>query len=153
MTKPSSPLEADAVKDLIAKAEATGEAVTPEKVKELRNLFDIDELLAKQRIDVPTLGFYVEYVPLTAADRTEVFRVKDQDPDVQRDLQNRKELYLMLKKANPNLMEQQIHNLPAVYVDAMLVEIRREQNRFLLPLVKHALTGSGITMPPNENSS
>jgi len=120
--------------------------------KELRNLFDIDDMLAIQRVTIEELGIYVDYAPLIVEERTEVFRVTDNNPVVQRDLQNRKELYLMLKKANPNITEDIVNHMRVEYLDAVLIQIRQRQQRFLLPLMKNVLAGSNQIIKQIEQS-
>jgi len=117
-----------------------------------RNLFDVEELLnagtIPRKLELPELGedsFHVYYCPLNAKDRLTVLRIVNVKPEIQRDLQNRKMLYLMLHKADERWTEEKVDGLPATWVDAILIKIGREQNRFLQRLVRGGLAGLGQT--------
>jgi len=135
----------DTKEDFIQLArELTGEPQTEEEIlaemAKNRNLADAEELfthaIQKQRLELPSIGAYVEYMPLRAKDRIEVNSIIDANPDIQRDKRNRKKLYLMLNRADSRYTEEAIENMSAAIVDAILLEYDlREDSRFLLPIL------------------
>jgi len=133
---------------------AEGEA--RQEIAERSNLFDIDELLNNDRVQrklvFEDLGFHVYWCPLNAAERAEIFRIKDSDEEIQRDLRNRKALFIMLHKAEERWTEEQIDSLQAAWVDAILIEIGRETSSFLRPRVITALGGLRPASRRKKNS-
>lgn len=113
-----------------------------------RNLFEdksfIEDAQTPKYLPIPELGGYVLYCPLSYGERIEVLKIKDQDK------QNRRALYLMLKKANPDITEDIINGMRADYVDAVLMAIGKEANRFLLPAIKRALKGFDEALTPKN---
>ena len=126
------------------------------EIAERSNLFDIDELLNNARIQrkliLEDLGYHVYWCPLNAAERAEIFRIKDSDKDIQLDLRNRKALFIMLNKADERWTEEKVDTLPAAWVDVILIEIGKESNSFLRPRVITALGGLRLTSRRKKSS-
>jgi hypothetical protein len=113
---------------------------------ESQNLIDVEELVnyavTKKKLVLPSIGGYVMYCPLRIEDRAEIMKIKDSDPDVQLDKRNRHTVYLMLKRADERWTQELAYNLPAAWVDAILIEYgKEEQDRFLLPVLRRRLDG------------
>lgn len=124
---------------------------------EAQNLLDADELInyavTKKKLVLPTIGGYVMYCPLRIEDRAEIMKIKDGDPDVQLDKRNRHTAYMMLKRADDRWTQEKAYNLPASWVDAILIEYgKEEQDRFLLPILRRRLDGLRQTRKPRKSS-
>lgn len=118
---------------------------------EARNLFDYEELVGAANIPkklvLPELGFHLTYCSLTSDERNKIREVQHHDKAIRNDLQNRKALAMMIKKANPTVpdIENKVNNLPGEWIDAVLLKIGVEVNSFLLPLLNDALRGLNKT--------
>jgi hypothetical protein len=125
-----------------------------EKAK-VRNLADADEIInyanIKKKLELPSIGYFVEYLPLRIEDRIEVMRITDDNLEVQTDLRNRRTVFLLLNRANPEIWtEETVGKLSAVLVDAILLEYGYEEDdRFLLPIIKRKLDGLAQITQPN----
>ena len=127
------------------------------ELAEARNLLDADELInyanTPKKLVLPSIGGFITYCPLRIEDRSEVMKIKDSDPDVQLDKRNRHIVYMMLKRADERWTEEKAYNLPAAWIDAILIEYtKEEQDRFLLPIYRRRLNGSGRTPKPRKSS-
>lgn len=115
---------------------------------EARNLFSdksfLEDAQKPKKLVIPELGGHVLYCPLSYGERLEVTKIKDQDK------QNRRALFIMLGKANPEITEDMINNLRADYVDAILMAISKETNSFLLPIISDVLSGFSRTLKPRS---
>ena len=140
----------------------TGEPQTDEEIlAELaknRNLADAEELfthaIQKQRLELPSIGAYVEYMPLRAMDRIEVNSIVDPNPDVQRDKRNRRKVFLLLNRADERYTEVAIENMSATTVDAILLEYEMEEDSpFLLPILLRRNAGLTRTSRLRNSSS
>lgn len=123
---------------------------SPEERVELakvRNLADAEVVLnyanIVKKLELPSLGFFVEYCPLRIKDRLEINAISDESEEIQIDLRNRRTLYLILHRADPELWTpQKIEELPAMFVDAILMEYGQvEDDSFLLPIITRKLDG------------
>lgn len=124
---------------------------------EARNLIDADELInyanTPKKLVLPTIGGYINYCPLRIEDRAQVMKIKDSDPDVQLDKRNRHIVYLMLNRADDRWTEEKAYNLPAAWVDAILIEYtNEEQDRFLQPIYRRRLDGLERTRKRRKSS-
>ena len=135
--------------------ELTGEPQTDDEIlaemAKSRNLADAGELfthaIRKQTLELPSVGAYVEYMPLRSKDRIEVNGIVDVNPDVQRDKRNRRKLFLMLNRADVRYTEEAIENMSAAIVDAILLEYEmQEDSRFLLPILNRRSDGLRQTL-------
>ena len=135
--------------------ELTGEPQTDDEIlaemAKSRNLADAGELfthaIQKQTLELPSVGAYVEYMPLRSKDRIEVNGIVDVNPDVQRDKRNRRKLFLMLNRADSRYTEEAIENMSAAIVDAILLEYEmQEDSRFLLPILNRRSDGLRQTL-------
>ena len=136
-------------------ARLTGQPQTDEEIlAELaknRNLADAEELfthaITKQRLELPSIGAFVEYMPLRPMDRIDLNSIIDPNPDVQRDKRNRRKVFLMLNRADERYTETAIENISAAIVDAILLEYEmKEDSRFLLPILDRKSDGLRRTM-------
>ena len=118
-----------------------------EKPADMRNLADIRELLnyanLKKHLVIPTMGFYVEYCPLRICDRIEIMGITNENKEVETDERNRRTLYLLLNRADPEVWTKKIvNNIPAIFVDAILMEYgQQEADPFLQPIIERKLRG------------
>jgi len=135
--------------------ELTGEPQTEENIKAQqakdRNLADAEELisyaLTKKKLELPTVGAFVEYMPLRTQERIEINSIHDENEDIQRDLRNRKTVYLLLNRADKRYTEDAIDNLPASIIDAILLEYEMAENApFLLPILNRRRDGFRQTL-------
>ena len=140
----------------------TGEPQTDEDIlAELaknRNLADAEELfthaIQKQRLELPSIGAYVEYMPLRAMDRIDFNGIIDPNPDVQRDKRNRRKVFLLLNRADERYTEVAIENMSAVHIDAILLEYEmQEDSHFLLPILSRRSDGLSRTLRRRNSSS
>ena len=136
-------------------ARLTGEPQTDEDIlaemAKSRNLADAEELfthaIIKQRLELSSIGAYVEYMPLRAMDRIEINSIVDTNPDVQRDKRNRRKVFLMLNRADKRYTEPAIENMAATTVDAILLEYEmKEDSHFLLPILNRRSDGLRQTL-------
>ncbi len=143
-------------------ARLTGEPQTKEDVlaemAKSRNLADAEELfthaITKQRLELPSIGAYVEYMPLRPLDRIEINGITDPNPDLQRDMRNRKKVFLMLNRADERYTEKAIEEMGATIVDAILLEHEMvEDSRFLLPILNRRSDGLRQTLKRRSWSS
>lgn len=140
----------------------TGEPQTDEDIlAELaknRNLADAEELFTyaaqKQRLELPSVGAYVEYMPLRGIDRVEVNSILDVNQDLQRDKRNRKMVHLMLSRADKRYTEEAVNNLSAAIIDAILLEYEmKESSPFLQPILLRKGSGLRQTLRRRNSSS
>lgn len=126
-----------------------------EKAK-IRNLADADEIInyanIKKKLELPSIGYFVDYFPLRIQDRIEVMRITDDNVEVQTDLRNRRTVFLLLNRADPETWNKEtVGKLSAVLVDAILMEYGYEEDdRFLLPIIKRKLDGLAQITQPRE---
>lgn len=123
-----------------------------------RNLADAEELfthaLIKKKLELPSVGAYVEYMPLRTQDRLEINSIIDPNPDIQRTKRNRRKVYLLLSRADERYTEDAIENLPVSIIDAILLEYEMvEDSRFLLPILTRRRDGLRQTTQRNNSSS
>jgi hypothetical protein len=124
---------------------------------ESRNLFNYDELVNSadipRKVVLPDFGFHVEYCPLTSKERNEVFALKHHDPLMQLDMRNRKSLSMMMQKAMPHVknIEAKVDKLPATWIDAIMIQISKEERAFLPQIVNDALLGLNRTQKPRKS--
>jgi hypothetical protein len=124
---------------------------------EAKNLLEADELInyavTPKKLVLPTIGGYVMYCPLRIEDRAEIMKIKDSDPDVQLDKRNRHTVYMALSRADSRWTQEKAYNLPASWVDAILIEYgKEEQDRFLLPILRQRLAGLASPRKPRKSS-
>ncbi len=124
---------------------------------EAQNLLEADELInyavTPKKLVLPTIGGYVMYCPLRIEDRAEIMKIKDSDPDVQLDKRNRHTVYMALSRADDRWTQEKAYNLPASWVDAILIEYgKEEQDRFLLPILRQRLAGLASLRKPRKSS-
>lgn len=141
--------------------ELTGESfrdedVLAQKAKD-RNLADANELFSyaetKKRLELPTIGAYVEYMPLRAGDNIQIASIVDTNQEVQRDKRNRMKVYLMLHRADERYTKEAIDNLAGSIVDAILLEYEMaEDSRFLLPILNRRRDGLRQTLKRKDSS-
>lgn len=153
----------DTAEDFAALAkEMTGEAQTEEDIlaemAKNRNLADAEELfthaIQKQVLELPSIGAYVEYMPLRPKDRIDINSIIDPNPDVQRDRRNRRKTFLMLNRADERYTEEAIENMSAAIVDAILLEYEmKEDSHFLLPILNRRSSGLRRTLKLRNSSS
>lgn len=129
---------------LLGKEDTEAEALA--KQAESRNLADSKELLThaitKQKLLLPSVGAFVEYMPLRPLDKVEVDMIIDPNLDVQRDMRNRKKVFLLLNRADKRYTEDSIENMSAAIVDAILLEYEmKEDSHFLLPILNRRSDG------------
>ena len=138
-----------------------GEPTTQEQLEadaKIKNLADAPEVLSyastPKKLELPTIGYYVNYTPLTMEDRIQINSITDENPDVQRDRRNRKKAYLLLKRANPKTFtEEMINELAANIIDTILLEYdKAEDSRFLLPLMQTRFNGYRRTLRRRDTS-
>jgi len=126
-----------------------------EKAK-VRNLADATEIInyanIKKKLMLPSIGYFVEYMPLRIQDRIEIMRITDDNLEVQTDLRNRRTVFLLLNRADPETWTvETTGKLSAVLVDAILMEYGYEEDdRFLLPIIKRKLDGLAQIIQPRE---
>lgn len=128
------------------------------KFTETRELIDVDTLMShadtKQKLELPTLGAFVYYKPLRIQDRIDINEVKHTNPDIQRDMRNRRKVYLLLSRADPRYTEAVVNNMAAHLVDTILTEhLAQEEESFLLPLIRRRSTGLKLLQGRRESSS
>ena len=150
----------DTADDFIQLAkELTGEPQTQEEIlaerAKSRNLADAEELFAsahiKKRLELPSIGAYVEYMPLRSIDNLEINKLIDPNQDIQIDKRNRKKVYLLLSRADKRYTEEAIDNLQASVVDAILLEYQlKEESPFLLPILNRRRDGLRRTLTPRS---
>lgn len=133
------------------------EDILAEKAK-ARNLADAVELFSyaiqKKRLELPSIGAYVEYMPLRSQDRIAVNSITDTNPDIQRDKRNREMVYLLLSRADERYTREAVENLSAVLIDAILLEYEmQEDSRFLLPILNRKSDGLRKTLRRRNSSS
>ena len=129
---------------LMGKEQTEAEALA--KKAESLNLADAKEILThaitKQKLVLPSVGAFVEYMPLRPMDKVEVNTIIDSNPDVQRDMRNRKKVFLLLNRADERYTEVAIENLSAAIVDSILLEYEmKEDSHFLLPILNRRSDG------------
>ena len=113
----------------------------------VRNLADAEVVLnyanIVKRLELPSLGFFVEYCPLRIKDRIAINEISHESEEILNDMRNRKTLFLILNRAKPELWtEERINDLPAMFVDAILMEYGQvEDDSFLLPIIARKLDG------------
>ena len=143
-------------------ARLTGEPQTDEDIlaemAKSRNLADAEELFTHaitiQRLELPSIGAFVEYMPLRPMDRIKINSITDPNPDVQRDKRNRRKVFLMLNRADERYTETAIENMSAAIVDAILLEYEmREDSHFLLPILNRRSVGLRRTSRRRNSSS
>lgn len=122
-----------------------------------RNLADAPEMInyanIKKKLELPSLGYHVEYCPLRIEDEVEIDQIKDDNPEVQQDLRNRKKAYLILSRADSRWTDQVVKELAAVIIDAILMEYdTAEDTRFLLPIIRRRSAGLRRALVPSESS-
>jgi hypothetical protein len=135
----------------------TEEAILAERAKH-RNLADAEELFAyaiqKKKLELPSIGAYVEYMPLRSIDRIEVNSIIDSNPDIQRDKRNREMVFRLLSRADSRYTREAIENLSAMIIDAILLEYEmQEDSRFLLPILNRKSSGLRATLRRRDSSS
>ena len=128
------------------------------KFTETRELMDVDTLIhhadTKQKLGLPTLGAYVYYKPLRIQDRVDINEIKHTDPDIQRDLRNRRKVYLLLSRSDPRYTEEIVNAMAGHLIDTILTEhLAQEEESFLLPLMRRRSTGLRLTRRLSEQSS
>jgi len=122
---------------------------------EARSLIDADEMVnyakTPRKLVLPSIGGYVMYCPLRIEDRAEIMKIKDNDPDVQLDKRNRHTVYVMLKRADDRWTQEKAYDLPAAWIDAILIEYAAEEHdRFLRPIYQRRLAGLARTRKPRK---
>lgn len=124
---------------------------------ESRNLFDYAELVNSasipRKVVLDDFGFYIEYCPLTSEERNKVFAIRHHEPLVQLDMRNRKALAMMMQKAMPDKqdIEAKVDQLPATWIDAIMIKIAKEENAFLPQLMNDALRGLNKIPKPRKS--
>lgn len=131
--------------DRLMGKDQTEEELLAEAAKS-RNLADATEIfthaIIKQKLELPSVGAFVEYMPLRPLDRVEINTIVDINQDVQRDMRNRKKVFLLLNRADKRYTEVAIENLSAAIVDAILLEYEmQEDSHFLLPILSRRSDG------------
>jgi len=117
-----------------------------EDLAKARNLADAKEMLnyanIKKKLVLTSLGYYVEYCPLRIEDRIKISELTDPSTEIQRDMRNRKMAYLVLSRADDRWTEEVVAELPAIFIDAMLMAYdEAEDSRFLLPILERRSSG------------
>jgi len=132
---------------------------------ESRDLADAYEMInyanLKKRLILSTITddngkpYYVEYCPLRIKDRTEIASIKHEDEEIQTNNRNRHAVYLLLNRANPEKWSKDtVYNLPASFIDTILIEYGREESeRFLMPVLKQSLDGYRTIVTQRQSSS
>ena len=78
---------------------------------------------------------YVEYCALNTGETIEVSGFTDPDERLQR------ELFLRVRKADPEVKQDDIYGLPAYLIKLIMIKIREQEDyRFLLPALQRNLT-------------
>jgi len=113
-----------------------------EELAKARNLADASEIInytnIKKKLELPSLGYHVEYCPLRIEDRIEINRIVDNNLSIQRDKRNRKTIHLLLSRANPDVWTEDVVNqLAAQIIDIIIIEHNQQELgsflQFLLP--------------------
>ena len=125
------------------------------EIAEARSLIDADEMVnyakTPRKLVLPSIGGYVMYCPLRIEDRAEIMKIKDNDPDVQLDKRNRHTVYVMLKRADDRWTQEKVYNLPAAWIDVILIEYAAEEHdRFLQPVYQRRRAGLARTRKPRK---
>ena len=125
------------------------------EIAEARSLIDADEMVnyakTPRKLVLPSIGGYVMYCPLRIEDRAEIMKIKDNDPDVQLDKRNRHTVYVMLKRADNRWTQEKAYDLPAAWIDAILIEYAAEEHdRFLQPVYQRRRAGLARTRKPRK---
>lgn len=138
-----------------------GEPTTEEQLAadaKIKNLADAQEVLSyastTKKLELPTIGYHVNYTPLTLEERIQINSITDENPDVQRDRRNTKKVYLLLNRADPETFtEEVVYQLAANIIDTILMEYdKAEDSRFLLPLMRTRFNGFRRTLRRRDTS-
>jgi len=96
--------------------------------EEVRRVF-IEEMAGEDKIPL-----YVEYCALNTGETIEINNLKNPDERLQL------ELFLRVRKADPEVKQEDIYGLPAYLVKLIMIKIREEEDyRFLLPALQRNL--------------
>lgn len=124
---------------------------------EQRELMDVETLFkhaeTKRKLELPNLGCYVYYTPLRIGDRIDINKITHQEEIVQRDMRNRRKLYLLLSRADKRYTEDIIASIPAQVIDNIIYEYSlQEETPFLPHPLRKRLIGLNTMQDSKESS-
>lgn len=129
----------------LRRADTTERGLTDEQLSKARNLLKLRDVL-KSADEVRCVFIdeiagddeippYVEYCALNTGETIELSNLKNLDERLKR------ELFLRVRKADPEVTEDNIYGLPSYLIKLIMIKIREQEDyRFLLPALQRNLS-------------
>lgn len=144
-------------RERLERLEEQEEEANLEELAQARSLADAEEMInyasIKRKLPLPTLGYFVEYLPLTIMERAKILEITDPNREIQRDKRNRMKVFLLMSRADERWTWDKVDGLAATIIDIILYEHENaEDGRFLLPVLRRRSSGLRRALKPRNTS-